>query len=86
MCCLTCLRVWHVAFILGCMIMFRNTFCKEGGVDIYSDLCGEGEKGGERCQSEGRVHPFSSSLSFPDSTFLEIGKMSVSLTSALHPS
>ena len=40
--------MWHVAFILGCMIMFRNTLCKEGGVDIYSDLCGEGEKGESR--------------------------------------
>ena len=56
------------------------------GVDIYSDLCGEGGQGGERCQSEGRAHTFSSSLAFPDSTFLEIGKMSVSPASALHPS
>lgn len=71
---------WLYDYVQKCLVQGR------GGVDIYSDLCGEGEKGGERCQSEGRVHPFSSSLSFPDSTFLEIGKMSVFPTSALHPS
>lgn len=55
-------------------------------VDIYSDLCGEGEKGGERCQSEGRSPSLFLIPFFPDSTFLEIGKMSVFPTSALHPS